>query len=209
MNRHRPTVSRSSLAALLRPRVLWIQTDAVINPGNSGGPLLNGADDVVGITTQKPFVSGDGRPLQGIGFALSSSDLLSVLQKFFPNISQVQTGKAQPVGKDRMACLIRCVSGLNQHFIGANEVVGAESAALHLSGCRSRRGLRPGEPCEKYEPYNCDHILHRISFCAVFAASACAEGLSYALVKRVDSRFRKRGAGWAARTLFRPLCSIV
>ena len=72
---------------------LWIQTDTAINPGNSGGPLLNGAGDVVGITTQKQFLSGDGRPLQGIGFALSSSDLLSVLQKFFPNVTQVQTAQ--------------------------------------------------------------------------------------------------------------------
>jgi hypothetical protein len=65
----------------------WIQTDAAINPGNSGGPLLNGSGDVVGITTQKPFVSRDGRALQGIGFALSGADLLNVLQRFFPNIS--------------------------------------------------------------------------------------------------------------------------
>ena len=63
----------------------WVQTDAAINPGNSGGPLLNGSGEVVGITTQKPFVSGDGRPLQGIGFALSSNDLLSVLRRFYPN----------------------------------------------------------------------------------------------------------------------------
>jgi S1-C subfamily serine protease len=65
----------------------WVQTDAAINPGNSGGPLLNGFGEVVGITTQKPFVSGDGRPLQGIGFALSSNDLLSVLRRFYPNTS--------------------------------------------------------------------------------------------------------------------------
>jgi S1-C subfamily serine protease len=64
----------------------WIQTDAAINPGNSGGPLLNEAGDVVGITTQKRFVSTDGRPLEGIGFALSSSDLLKVLRRFFPNV---------------------------------------------------------------------------------------------------------------------------
>jgi S1-C subfamily serine protease len=69
---------------------LWIQTDTAINPGNSGGPLLNAAGDVVGITTQKQFLSGDGRPLQGIGFALSSSDLLAVLQKFFPNVTLAQ-----------------------------------------------------------------------------------------------------------------------
>ena len=78
---------------------LWIQTDTAINPGNSGGPLLNGAGDVVGITTQKQFLSGDGRPLQGIGFALSSSDLLVVLQKFFPYVTQVQSGQEQHKGK--------------------------------------------------------------------------------------------------------------
>ena len=65
----------------------WIQTDAAINPGNSGGPLFNSAGEVIGINTQKRFVSGDGRPLQGIGFALSSNDLLSVLRRFYPNIS--------------------------------------------------------------------------------------------------------------------------
>jgi S1-C subfamily serine protease len=82
---------------------LWIQTDTAINPGNSGGPLLNGAGDVVGITTQKQFLSGDGRPLQGIGFALSSSDLLSVLRKFFPNVTQVQVSQEQRKGKGHVS----------------------------------------------------------------------------------------------------------
>jgi len=82
---------------------LWIQTDTAINPGNSGGPLLNGAGDVVGITTQKQFLSGDGRPLQGIGFALSSTDLLTVLQKFFPNVTQVQLAQEQHKGKGHVS----------------------------------------------------------------------------------------------------------
>ena len=73
----------------------WIQTDASINPGNSGGPLLNAAGEVVGINTQKPFLSGDGRPLQGIGFALSASDLLAVLRRFYPDLSLVP--QARPV----------------------------------------------------------------------------------------------------------------
>jgi len=82
---------------------LWIQTDTAINPGNSGGPLLNGAGDVIGITTQKQFLSGDGRPLQGIGFALSSSDVLAVLQRFFPNVTQVQVSEERRKGKGHVA----------------------------------------------------------------------------------------------------------
>ena len=59
----------------------WIQTDAPINPGNSGGPLLNGRGEVVGINTLK-LVKKD---VTGIGFALSASDLIEVLQKFYPS----------------------------------------------------------------------------------------------------------------------------
>lgn len=65
----------------------WIQTDAAINPGNSGGPLLNMSGEAVGITTRKEFSeqSSGGRPLEGIGFALSSSDLIQVLKRFYPD----------------------------------------------------------------------------------------------------------------------------
>jgi serine protease Do len=61
----------------------WIQTDAAINPGNSGGPLLNAHGEVIGMNTWKPVKTG----VQGIGFALSSNDLLDVLNRFYPNVS--------------------------------------------------------------------------------------------------------------------------
>ncbi len=76
---------------------IWIQTDAPINPGNSGGPLLNSRGEVIGINTQKLIKKN----VTGIGFALSSSDVLEVLHRFYPNIGpapqQLTRGKA-PVG---------------------------------------------------------------------------------------------------------------
>jgi S1-C subfamily serine protease len=59
----------------------WIQTDAPINPGNSGGPLLNSHGEVIGINTAKLIKKN----VDGIGFALSASDLLEVLHRFYPN----------------------------------------------------------------------------------------------------------------------------
>jgi len=58
----------------------WIQTDAPINPGNSGGPLLNSRGEVIGINSQKLIK----RNVTGIGFALSASDLLEGLHRFYP-----------------------------------------------------------------------------------------------------------------------------
>lgn len=79
----------SAIGAMSTEPGIWVQTDTAINPGNSGGPLLNAAGEVVGITTQKKFMSRDGRPLQGIGFALSSRDLLNVLRRFYPNMENL------------------------------------------------------------------------------------------------------------------------
>lgn len=61
----------------------WIQTDATVNPGNSGGPLLNSRGEVIGVNTLKVVKEG----VHGIAFALSSSDLLEVLHRFYPDLS--------------------------------------------------------------------------------------------------------------------------
>ena len=83
---------------------LWIQTDAAINPGNSGGPLINETGEVVGINTQKEFMSNDQRPLQGIGFAIYCAELLTMLNHFSPSIIvnknfQTDENKSENVGR--------------------------------------------------------------------------------------------------------------
>jgi serine protease Do len=75
-------------------RGTWIQTDAAINPGNSGGPLLNGYGEVVGMNTSKVVRIG----FQSISFALSATDLLEVLQRFYPNLSAPQNAASQAIG---------------------------------------------------------------------------------------------------------------
>jgi hypothetical protein len=75
-------------------RGTWIQTDAAINPGNSGGPLLNGYGEVVGMNTSRIVRIG----FQSISFALSATDLLEVLQRFYPNLSAPQNAASQPDG---------------------------------------------------------------------------------------------------------------
>jgi S1-C subfamily serine protease len=69
----------------------WIQTDASINPGNSGGPLMNAHGEVIGMNTVKVVKEG----IQGIGFALSAQDILSVVQRFFPEQRPMQSEKGK------------------------------------------------------------------------------------------------------------------
>ncbi len=72
-----PTITRGIISAKrsLDSGIALLQTDAAINPGNSGGPLFRRDGQVVGVNTSKIFKSDDGRPLEGIGMAVSINDV--------------------------------------------------------------------------------------------------------------------------------------
>ena len=57
-----------------------IQTDAAISSGDSGGPLVNSLGHVVGITTLASS-GGLGSTANGLGFAISTTELLPTLDK--------------------------------------------------------------------------------------------------------------------------------
>ncbi len=59
-----------------------LQTDAAINKGNSGGALLNDRGEVIGINTMKSGgVDYDGTTIEGIGFAIPSNVVRSVVDE--------------------------------------------------------------------------------------------------------------------------------
>ncbi len=62
-----------------------IQTDAPINAGNSGGPLITTGGEVIGINTLVLRSSGDGRILEGLGFAISSNHAREILSQLINN----------------------------------------------------------------------------------------------------------------------------
>src|SRR5581483_1534901 len=123
----------SAIGSMPSENGTWIQTDTAINPGNSGGPLLNSAGEVVGITTQKEFFSSDHRPLQGIGFALSSRDLMTVLRRFFPDATIEAPAAIVPPSSGSGAVLVSSdVDGADIYV--DDKFVGNTPSTLKLTG---------------------------------------------------------------------------
>ena len=84
-----------------------IQTDTPINPGNSGGPLVDLRGEVVGINTIKVEYTSNGRPVQGINFAIGVS-----------------------LAKEVIADLER---GENRHWLGLNMITNDQEVADYFN----------------------------------------------------------------------------
>jgi S1-C subfamily serine protease len=62
-----------------------IQTDAALNHGNSGGPLLNAEGNVIGVNSQIETGSSGSSGNVGIGFAVPSNTVKSVVAQLVKN----------------------------------------------------------------------------------------------------------------------------
>lgn len=62
-----------------------IQTDTAINSGNSGGPLINMAGQVIGINSMKLASDTQGSSVEGIGFAIPSNEVVSIINQLIKN----------------------------------------------------------------------------------------------------------------------------
>ena len=86
------TITRGIVSAIrYDPRHLSdvIQTDAAINPGNSGGPMLSMSGKILGINTYRYEETERGRPVEGLGFAMSETTVQS-------QIPALRSGSPQP-----------------------------------------------------------------------------------------------------------------
>jgi S1-C subfamily serine protease len=70
-----------------------IQTSAQINPGNSGGALVNLDGQLVGITTLSATSTSGGESVSGIGFAIPSNRVKTVVNELIQSGHLTSTGQ--------------------------------------------------------------------------------------------------------------------
>src|SRR5437764_6761375 len=71
-----------------------IQTDAPINPGNSGGALVDLQGNLVGIPTLTAIDPEFNTPANGVGFAIPSNRVKSIVPQIIANGHVTHTGRA-------------------------------------------------------------------------------------------------------------------
>ncbi|WP_019319819.1 S1C family serine protease [Streptococcus mutans] len=101
-----------------------IQTDAAINPGNSGGALINIKGQVIGINSSKIASSNNsnsGVAVEGMGFAIPSNDVVSIINQLEENgevvrpalgISMANLSEASTSGRDTLKIPSDVTSGI-------------------------------------------------------------------------------------------------
>lgn len=107
-----------------------LQTDASINPGNSGGPLLSLKGEVIGINTAV------NAQAQGIGFAIPSSTVKSVLDEL------INKGK---VVRPWLGVQVQQVDSNWADYLGLSKTEGALVVGVVSGSPADRAGISRGD----------------------------------------------------------------
>jgi 2-alkenal reductase len=113
-----------------------IQTDAAINHGNSGGPLINMKGQVIGINTLVVRDSTAGDQAEGLGFAIPSNLVKSVVQQL------IETGK---VDRPYIGITFQPVTAQLAQEQSLKVTAGAYLSDITANSPASQAGLKTGD----------------------------------------------------------------
>ncbi len=139
-----------------------IQTDAAINPGNSGGPLVNSAGQVIGINSMKLSQSTDGTSVEGMGFAIPSNEVVTIINQL------VKNGK---VTRPQLGIKVISLSELSSAYkeqlgIKTNLKSGIYVASVTKNSAASAAGMKSGDIITKVDGTSVSDVvsLHEILY---------------------------------------------
>jgi serine protease Do len=115
-----------------------IQTDAAINSGNSGGPLVDARGEVVGMNTIVIRDSGNGAPVESIGFAIS-------IDSIKPLIDRLRSGKPSTTGSPFIGLATVDMSSDLQDQLGVPVDKGAVVQSVTPGSPSEQAGLQVGD----------------------------------------------------------------
>lgn len=124
-----------------------IQTDAAINPGNSGGPLVNESGQVIGINSMKLSQSSDGTSVEGMGFAIPSDEVVSIINEL------VKNGK---ITRPQLGVRVASVSELTEYSkkqlnVPSDVKSGVYVASVTKNSSASKAGMKSGDIITKVD----------------------------------------------------------
>lgn len=124
-----------------------IQTDAAINPGNSGGALVNSAGQVIGINSMKLAQSNDGTSVEGMGFAIPSNEVVTIVNQL------VKKGK---IVRPQLGVRVIALNGIPEAYrsrlgIKSNLKNGIYVATVQSNGSAAKSGMKARDVITKVD----------------------------------------------------------